>query len=160
MRKRDERQYIEEVGMVFEQSGLSRTAGRILGRLLISDPPHQDLNELADSLEASKSGVSTESRMLIRIGLIERIRIPGERRNYYRITPGIWERSLQSKMEQITAFRQLADRGLDLLKKESPERRQPLESMHSLYALFERELPTLLKRWERERAKRSRSKKR
>ena len=54
----DERQaeverFVEEVGIFFEQQGMPRMAGRILGCLLISDSPHQTTGELAEALLAS-----------------------------------------------------------------------------------------------------------
>ena len=45
-RQDEEQRFVEEVGIVFEQTGLPRMAGRILGWLLISDPPHQSTDQL------------------------------------------------------------------------------------------------------------------
>ena len=67
----EEKHFVEEVGLFFEQSGMPRMAGRILGWLLISDPSHQTTSELAEVLLASKGSISTMTRLLIRIGLIE-----------------------------------------------------------------------------------------
>ncbi|TES89068.1 MAG: MarR family transcriptional regulator, partial [Dehalococcoidia bacterium] len=50
----EEKQFAEEVGIVFEQTGIPRMAGRILGWLLISDPPHQSTEQLTKALLASK----------------------------------------------------------------------------------------------------------
>lgn len=36
-----EKHFIEDVGLLLEESGLPRMAGRILGLLLICNPPHQ-----------------------------------------------------------------------------------------------------------------------
>ena len=36
-----EKNFIEETGIVFEQTGLTRMSGRMFGWLLISDPPYQ-----------------------------------------------------------------------------------------------------------------------
>ena len=37
----EERNFVEDVGVVFEKTGLPRMAGRMFGWLLISDPPYQ-----------------------------------------------------------------------------------------------------------------------
>ena len=81
----EERNFVEEVGLFFEQTGMPRMAGRILGWLLISDPPHQSTDELAGGLIASKGSISTNTRLLIQIGLIERLSLPGVRHDYFRI---------------------------------------------------------------------------
>jgi DNA-binding transcriptional regulator GbsR (MarR family) len=46
-------------------------AGRILGWLLISDSPHQSSEQLVNGLEASKGSISSMTRLLIQINLIE-----------------------------------------------------------------------------------------
>ena len=55
----EERHFVEDVGITFEQTGLPRTAGRIFGWLLISDPPHQSTSELAEALMASRGSISS-----------------------------------------------------------------------------------------------------
>ena len=148
-----EKGFVEEVGLFFEQSGLSRMAGRILGWLLLSNPPHQSTDELAEALMASKGSISTMTRLLIQIGLIERISLPGVRHDYFRIRPGAWEHLLKQSVEQITILRQLAERGLELVEGKTPLTRQGLEEMRDMYAFFEREYPALLERWEQEHKK-------
>ena len=87
----EERQFAEEVGIVFEQTGVPRMAGRILGWLLISDPPHQSMEQITRDLLASKGSISTMTRLLIQIGLIERLSLPGVRRDYFRLRSDAWE---------------------------------------------------------------------
>ncbi len=142
--------FVEEVGLLFEQTGLPRMAGRILGWLLIADPPHQTTSDLTEALLASKASISTVTRLLIRIGLIERASLPGERRDYFRIRSGAWHQHFKESLAQITATRQLAERGLELLEGKAHLNRQWLEEMRDIYAFFEREFPALMERWEQE----------
>ena len=53
-----QQQFVEECGLYFEGIGLTRMAGRIIGWLLISDPPHQTQGDLVEVLQASKSSIS------------------------------------------------------------------------------------------------------
>ena len=145
-----EKHFVEEVSMSFEQSGLPRMAGRILGWLLISDPPHQSTSDLAEALMASKGSISTMTHLLIRIGMIERLSLPGQRRDYFRIKTGAWHQMLTDSMVQITAFRQLVERGLELIEDKAHFNRRWLEEMRDMYAFFEREFPAMLERWEQE----------
>jgi DNA-binding transcriptional regulator GbsR (MarR family) len=146
----EKKRFVEEVGLLFEQTGLPRMAGRILGWLLIADPPHQTTSDLTEALLASKASISTVTRLLIRIGLIERASLPGERRDYFRIKPGAWHQLMGESLAQTTAFRQIAERGLGLLEGKAQTNRQWLEEMRDMYAFFEREFPALMERWEQE----------
>jgi len=150
-RQVEKKQFVEEVGIVFEQTGLPRMAGRILGWLMISNPPHQTTSELTEALLASKGSISTMTRLLIRIGLIERISLPGQRRDYFRIKLGASHQLLKDSLDQTVAFRQLIEHGLELIEGKVHVNRQWLEEMRDMYAFFEREFPALLERWEQER---------
>ena len=153
-RKDEEQRFVEEVGLVFEQTGLPRMAGRIFGCLLISNPPHQSTDELAEALMASKGSISTMTRLLIQTSLIERLSLPGVRHDYFRIRTDACRHMLRHGLEdEIKMFRQLAERGLNLVRDKDSTTRQWLKEMHDLYAFFEREYPALLERWEHERKK-------
>ena len=152
-RQAEKQHFVEEAGIVFEQTGMARMAGRIFGWLLISDPPHQSTTELAEVLMASKGSISTMTRLLIRIGLIERISLPGHRHDYFRIKPGAPHQLLKDSLDQTTAFRQLMERGLELTEGETTFNRQWLEEMRDMYIFFEREFPVLVERWEQQRKK-------
>jgi DNA-binding transcriptional regulator GbsR (MarR family) len=145
------RLYVEDIALQFEQLGLSRTVGRVFGWLLISDPPHQTMNDLVDGLQVSKSSISTATRYLMQVGAIQRISLPGERRDYYQVTEGVWQNSMRQRNDQTITFRKLAERGLELLADQPPERQTRLREMRDFYAFIEKEFPILLDRWEVER---------
>ena len=142
--------YVEEFGLFFEQFSLPRTAGRLLGWLLVCDPPHQTMDELTQVLQVSKSSISTASRMLIQSGLVSKVSFPGERKDFYRISDDAWVQAWSARNNQTAALRQLAERGLELLPTDAPARRTRLQTMHDLYEFLERELPKLIERWQKE----------
>jgi DNA-binding transcriptional regulator GbsR (MarR family) len=146
-----EQHFVEEVGLFFEQRGVPRMAGRVLGWLLICDPPHQSADELAEALMASKGSISTTTRLLIRLGMVVRTSLPGQRRDYFVIRPDCWDWAMQEALSKVTEFRSLAEQGLELLDGKEPQVRQRLEDMRAIYAFFEREWGALAERWERER---------
>ncbi len=148
----DPQHFVEEVGLLFETTGLPRMAGRVFGWLLISNPPHQSPGELATVLQASKGSISTMTRLLEQIGIIERVSLPGQRRDYFRIKLNAWSELSKRRMEQVVAFRKVAERGLLLLQDEPSERLQRLQEMRDVHAFFESELPLMLDRWEQFRA--------
>ena len=147
----EEQHFVEDVGIAFEQTGLPRTAGRIFGWLLISDPPYQSTSELAEALMASRGSISTTTRLLIQIGLIERISLPGVRHDYFHLRPDAWQHIIKHGLgDEIKMFRQLAEHGLELLADRNPVTRKGLEEMRDVYTFFEREFPALVERWEQE----------
>ncbi len=146
----DKQRYIEEVGLLLEQSGVPRMAGRVLGALLVAEPAEQSAETLADTLQASRGSISTATRYLIQLGLTERVTKPGERRDYFRCKPGAWLEMTRRGVEQLSLFRQLAERGLGLLETNDPKVRRGLEEMHAFYAFAEREFPRVFERWEEE----------
>ncbi len=145
----EHQQFIETVGLSFELVGLPRMAGRILGWLLISNPPHQSPSQLAEVLQASKGSISTMTRLLTQIGLIERTSLPGQRRDYFRIKPNAWAELTKQRITQIKTFREIAEQGLTLIDSNTPHLRQRLEEMQGVHAFLEQELPLMMERWER-----------
>ena len=150
----DEQQqrYVEDVGLFFEQFGVSRMVGKILGLLLIR-PPERPAEELASMLRASRGSSSQATRSLVQMGLVQRLTKPGERRDYFRVRQGTWMELTRQQMSATTTLREIAERGLELLDSEDPEARRSLEEMRNFYAFWERELPVALERWEKESQK-------
>ena len=151
----ERRRYIEDFGLLFGQFGLSRMFGRVLGVLMISDPPERSAEELAEALGASRGSISQTTRSLIQMGLVQRWSRPGERRDYFRIKPGAWHEIMRREMESLGSFRETAERGLELLDSDDPATRHSLEEMRDFYAYWEREMPAVLKRWEKESQRRN-----
>ena len=153
-RQAEEKHFVEEVGIVFEQTGLPRMAGRIFGWLLISDPPHQSMDQLVEALMASKGSISSMTRLLIQIGLIERLSLPGVRHNYFHLQSDAWQHLIRHGLEdEIKMFRQLAEHGLELLTDATPPTPKWLEEMRDIYTFLEQEFPGLVERWEQEHRK-------
>ena len=149
-----EKEFIEEVGVGFEQTGMPRMAGRVFGWLLIADPPHQSPAELAEVLKASKGSISTTVRLMVQIGLIERFVIPGVRHDYFRLHSEALPRIIKHGLEdEIKMLQGLSQHGLELLRGESSERRKWLEEMHDRYTFLDEEFPALMERYEKQRIK-------
>jgi DNA-binding transcriptional regulator GbsR (MarR family) len=149
----EKKHFIEDVGLLFEESGMPRMTGRIVGWLLICNPPHQSLPELAEILQASKASISTMTRLLIQMGLIERVGLPGHRRDHYRLKPDAFYSIFQHNLEEIKSGLQLAERAMTLVGNQPAELKHRVRQVHELYAFFDREYPALLERWEKERKK-------
>jgi hypothetical protein len=145
-----ERRYAEEVGMVLAGVGMTPAYGKLLGWLLICDPPSQSLAQLSSALGLSKGSVSTGMRVLERIGLVRRVAAPGLRGHVYEATPNALIEMGSRAGEQYAAMRALMERGLTLLHDENSPRARRLRVSRDFYAFVEREVPRLLDRFKNE----------
>jgi DNA-binding transcriptional regulator GbsR (MarR family) len=151
MRYFEEKHFVEDISLYFEQMGLPRTAGRVLGVLLISDPPAQSLTDLCALLKASKSSVSTTTRLLVEMDLIERVPSPVPRQVYFQFRPGGWTVFVRQRLRLWALLHQIAEHGLELLQDGDPALRDRLQEAHDMFSLIEEELPALLERVETRR---------
>lgn len=145
--------FIEEMAIFMEEVGLPRMAGRVLGLLLICDPPHLSAAEIGSSLEASKGSISTMTRLLTNMGFVERVGVPQRRQSYFRVRPGVWRGMLATHVAKASAARLLAERGLRARNGGADAGDRRLLEMRDLYAFLESELPALLSRWEASRGR-------
>jgi DNA-binding transcriptional regulator GbsR (MarR family) len=136
---------------MFERFGLPRMMGRVLGVLLVSNPPELSAGELAELLRASRGSISQTTRSLVQMGLVERLTKPGERRDYFRVKPGAWDDLMRSQLESVTTVRQMAERGLEIVPPDAQSARQNLEEMRDFYGFWEGQMHHLLKLWKQER---------
>ena len=141
-------EFIEEIGLLFEEFGHPRMAGRIFGLLLVSDEPALCASQIVETLNASKASVSTMTRLLLQSRLVERIAKPADRRDYFRMKPWSFDLVLDRHATAIPAFRKLLEKGRRFVKPTNENGRQSLEEMIDFYLWLEDELPALKKRWQ------------
>lgn len=110
---RDVEAFIERAGLQWQRDGLPRIAGRIFALTLISPEPCS-LDEIAETLGVSKASVSNDARLLEQMGFVERVSLPGDRRDYYQITTQSLERSLETRVQRIRDFQGLMELGMRL----------------------------------------------
>lgn len=81
---RERARFVEQMGQLAEGEGLPRIAGRLLGVLML-DASRCGLDELALELDVSRASISTNVRLLQSMGFIQRITVPGDRRDYWQV---------------------------------------------------------------------------
>jgi len=143
--------YAEAFGVLLEQMGFPRMAGRIWGWLLTCDPAEQTAAAIGEGVRASRGSVSMMTRLLIQLGLVERVGKAGARSGYYRIKAGGFTEVLEAKMRFTREIRRMAERGLGLLAGEPEGVRRRLEEYRDMCLFFEREFPALIEKWRGER---------
>ena len=148
---REEFQFIEEMGELFERSGSPRMAGRVWGYLLIVETEQLSTAELAEALNASGSSISTATRLLVGLGMLDRIRVPGERSDYFTIHHGAVLNLVRRPFEAIARAKDLAARALVTFT-DRDVALPHLTELHDAYVWFDREFPALVERFTAEQA--------
>ncbi len=143
--------FVEEFALAYEAVGVPRVAGRILGWLMVCDPPEQTPSQLVATLGVSKASISTMTRLLTQMHLIEKVPKRGARSDFYRIRPGIWTQRVRNGLASLVIYKQLAEKGLKLMETAPPERSERLLEMHQIYSFFEEELKGMFERLEKRR---------
>jgi hypothetical protein len=127
-----ELEFSEEMGLLMEKSGGSRTLGRIFGYLLLADKP-RTLDQIANDLLFSKATASLTVRQGLVLCYFEKISIPGERKDYYRVNIQSWINASNDQIKALSVWETLIDRGLGLL---IPDNRTAVENLVGLKDYF------------------------
>jgi DNA-binding transcriptional regulator GbsR (MarR family) len=102
---------VERLAAALETDGFPRIAGRIFGLLLISQDD-LSLDSITEAVSASKASVSVNTRLLEEKGLIEKACVPGDRRDYYRIAPELFLRTMEQRLARWDRVRSVVGDGL------------------------------------------------
>lgn len=134
-------QFIQRMTQVFEAQGAQRILGMLLGALLIHPDGQMNAHELQETLHVSRAAVSQGCTTLEQIGFIEKIRIKGERKSYYRIRTEVWERVALQGVRKLQMFVDVAEFGLQL----APNSR--LADMKAFFEYWQAAYPRILAEW-------------
>jgi len=137
-----ERQFAEEMGVVGEQLGMPRMVARLLGWLLICDPPQQSSADLARALGVSRASISIATRLLEAPGWIRRTAVPGARGYHFEIVPDAYTRMPAAEM--FGKLRATVEHGLAVLDDPAGPRAARLRDAYDFYSYVEREVPRLI----------------
>jgi DNA-binding transcriptional regulator GbsR (MarR family) len=130
--------------------GYPPMVGRVLGYLLVCDPPAQTIAELSEALLASRSAITGALDVLERTDTIRRSRAAGERSDRVRIDFS----SAQARGFDITEYQDLHDlarEGLEVLSDGAPERRAELLELAAFAEFLVDGTQALRQQWEARR---------
>ena len=127
----ERRHFIESLGTALA-GGRPRLQGRMLGWLLFGGEPLSQA-QLSALLQASSGAVSTTLRDLERVGMVERITVPGDRTGYYRATDQPWLAALRSAIDETRRTAELVARGYEVFDEDDVEARQRLDELSAWF---------------------------
>jgi len=125
--------WVERVAAAFAQHfGLPPITGRILGWLLICDPPEQSAGEIADAIGASRASLTTSMRLLTVGNLVRRRHRPGERTTFFRIDDDAWEKVIRQRIAAMASLREITEDAMVLVGPDS-ERASRVRAAHDFF---------------------------
>jgi DNA-binding IclR family transcriptional regulator len=111
--------WVERVTAFLTRDGVPPIAGRILGWLMICDPPEQSAAQIAAAIGASRASLTTNMQVLTTMGVVSRRSRPGERTAYYRVEDGAWEKLVRRQIASLASFCEITSAGMDLVGPDS-----------------------------------------
>ena len=132
--ERDQRlEWVERIAMYLARDGVPPIAGRVLGWLMICDPPEQSAGEISQAIGASRASLTSNLRLLTSMGFLSWRTRPGERTVYYRMAEDAWAVVVQRQIASIAAFLDITRDGLAL----AGRREGGAERVRQAHAMFE-----------------------
>jgi DNA-binding transcriptional regulator GbsR (MarR family) len=124
--------------------------GRVLGYLLVCEPPAQSIAELSEALLASRSAITGALEVLERLHAIHRSRAAGERMDRVRLDFS----SAEARGFDITEYQELGDlarEGLEVLKDAPAERKADALEMAAFADFLVDQTRRMQEEWETHR---------
>jgi len=145
------KRFIEQAADLMDEHGLPHMAGRVVGALMVCRPLYMSHDELAEDLQASKGAISMATQLMLRMNIIERISLPGERKHYYQLRACFLGDVLSVKTEHLLEHQRLFEAGVELLRGEPMEAKARLIGLQAFLDFLIEELSGLNERWQERR---------
>ena len=152
--KEQQRDLIERIGVLHDQSGLRPAEGRILGLLIVASEAELTFDEIREALDLSKSATSNALNRLQTIGTVEYRTHPGDRKRYFRKSYANWERAFIDRGVKYLEIRHLLIEALEYRDEEVDETRQSMEEMIDFLQMLEETMLDAYDRWQKRRSRR------
>jgi DNA-binding transcriptional ArsR family regulator len=140
-------EFIEKFAAVLIAAGFPPMPARVFVALLVTDSGRLSASELVDLLHISPAAVSGAVRYLAGIGLVHKERVPGSRREYYRMPGDIWHQVMWLRNQVLTRWTALLREGIDLVGSDSPAGRR-MTGHAAFFEFLAAEMPAILARWD------------
>ena len=134
------------------QYGFPPVAGRLLGYLLICQPPQRTIADLSGELQASRTAITAAVSLLERYHAVRRTRSAGQRSDHV----GLDLQALDPTgfaAESYQAQAALARQALDLLTDGESGRRAMIAEAAEFYEFLAERMPALLTDWLAQRSR-------
>jgi DNA-binding transcriptional regulator GbsR (MarR family) len=139
--------FVERFASVLVEAGMPRMPARVFAALLSTDSGSLTAAELAQMLRVSPAAVSGAVRYLTQVDLVSRERIPGSRRDHYRLYDGVFAEMISRRDQLLARWETVLREGAGAVGSATPAGRRMAETV-DYFSFIREELPSVLKKWE------------
>jgi DNA-binding transcriptional regulator GbsR (MarR family) len=143
--------FIEKMGHYYEGMGIPKIGGRIMGLMLVQERPLSS-EDIAKILKVSRGSVSTNIRMLLVSGLVEKVSVAGDRKEFYEFSKNAWEKAVSFKLANLDPLKEIVTEGISIVKKNKTQHKN-LDDMISVINLEKKYAEMFLQEWKSIRSK-------
>lgn len=140
-------EFIDQMGPILQAEGLPRIAGHIMGLMIMHEGPFS-LSEIADRLSVSRASISTNTRLLEDLDVIQRTARPGDRQTYYRLSPQPYARLLKGVIQRARRTRDVVERTQQALSDEDFEIQERLQELDAFYEAIIESFVDVIDAWD------------
>src|SRR5260370_8129948 len=135
--------FIERFTSVLVAAGIPAMPARVLAALHVTDSGRLSSAELPGLLKISPAAVSGAVRYLTGLGLVHKERVPGSRRDYYRMPPNVWHEVIRLQNQVLARWTSLLKEGVGVVGADSPAGRR-MADYAAFFHFINAEFPALM----------------
>ncbi|GHA17340.1 hypothetical protein GCM10008090_28790 [Arenicella chitinivorans] len=111
-------EFIEYTGLKMQADGLPKIAGQIFAVVVLEEEPISFSN-LVDRLKVSRGSVSTNTRLLESLGVLDRVSLMGERQDYFKLPDSPYTQLFERKKDRLVDHMKLLKKTVSNMPKNS-----------------------------------------
>jgi DNA-binding transcriptional regulator GbsR (MarR family) len=134
---KEQKALIERYGAMLKSMGSTTAIGKVIGYLIITEPPHHSFEEIQSDLNLSKGAVSNTLKIMEVQGLIEYFTVSGDRKRYFRLALKNREFLLMRQIAETDRFISIMQDSLLLRDPGNEEFENELRKYIDLYKLLQ-----------------------
>ncbi|KKC41460.1 hypothetical protein WH87_00460 [Devosia epidermidihirudinis] len=124
--------FIEQMGLLSQEGGGARIAGRIFGLLLV-EGREMSLHEISERLQVSRASVSTNARELAKRSILRLTSHAGDRQDYYELSESPYFTMLEQMAEQFHRHARVIAECIVPMEGVAPEALQRIGDLSNFY---------------------------
>jgi DNA-binding transcriptional regulator GbsR (MarR family) len=128
-------EFIERMGLISQAEGIPRISGRILGVLVLFDEPFS-FAQLSEKLQVSRASISTNTRLLETLTIIERTTKRGERQDYFRLRKNPYVSLMRGVQTRMLYAQEVVEQTRQQLPEEWSGAQKRLQELEKFYTDF------------------------
>lgn len=145
------KEQVEKFGLELAWLGFPPIVSRIIGLLLLADPPYQSFYQIQEFLLASKSAISYALNYLLNSQEIEAVTFPGDRKRYFRLKEDTWINIIKKSGVQLSSPKNIFRELSEYRKSINPDQSKLFSEFSELYEIIELRINESIDEWQKKR---------